>query len=754
MRRRSLAILALLGVAVSCSEPTRIANDRHLSPGLGARTYRLGTATVTDIGFPAGFSATTANVYALRENSSGVIAGWASDVGVTHAFRYTPGAGFTDLDAYTPHPGNSFAYDINDAGVIVGSANNGSGLQPIAWQVDNSIINLGTFIFGITNGEATAISSNGIIAGYYQGITDAGIFEYSGGTMTLFTNPPGSSGIPNVTAVNASGALTVNASVGGVTTAFVMTSDGTFTPVGTLGGGTTSQVYDITDAGVFIGCSDGTGFTSHSFSGSAGVPLIDLNAFSGNSDDNSCVRGENVNLDLAGASENGWTLFSIADGFTTVPFPAGMTGTLTDINTTRAAIGYLQQSSGTPNAHSFIVQATGGGTTPSVETPTFAPSQPVKNSAVSLSFTFSDPGGSAAGPFLYGVDWGDGTPAESGHVTDPGTITVSHVYRTTGTFTVGVAVANALNNGASSSTTITVGSTFAPPVAATNGPYTGTEGRAIQMYATGSGSPSGLGVSFLWDFGDGTTSTARWVTTHAYADQGTYTVTLTVTDARGQVATTTTTATVANSAPVIPRNALAVTPGTTVTEGTPVTLTLAGVTDPSSVDQAAGFTYSFDCGDGTGPVSTGSTNSIICPEPDQTGPGRGGLSRTVTASVQDKDGGVSSTTSIVRVVDANPVVSITTADPVVVPANTPFAVDGTFTDAGVNDGPWTYAWGFQEGVTEGSTTPLSGTVTAQGAVPGATHVFHNPGTYHVTLQVTDKDGAVASSNVITVTVTP
>ena len=29
MRRRSLAILALLGVAVSCSQPTRIANDRQ-----------------------------------------------------------------------------------------------------------------------------------------------------------------------------------------------------------------------------------------------------------------------------------------------------------------------------------------------------------------------------------------------------------------------------------------------------------------------------------------------------------------------------------------------------------------------------------------------------------------------------------------------------------------------------------------------------------------------------------------------------
>jgi PKD repeat protein len=85
------------------------------------------------------------------------------------------------------------------------------------------------------------------------------------------------------------------------------------------------------------------------------------------------------------------------------------------------------------------------------------------------------------------------------------------------------------------------------PVAAPGGPYSGVAGVPVQFNA---GSSTGLGLSFEWSFGDGTSATGAAVS-HTYATAGTYAVTLTVRDVFGQAATATTTATVsaAGSAP-------------------------------------------------------------------------------------------------------------------------------------------------------------------------------------------------------------
>jgi PKD repeat protein len=82
------------------------------------------------------------------------------------------------------------------------------------------------------------------------------------------------------------------------------------------------------------------------------------------------------------------------------------------------------------------------------------------------------------------------------------------------------------------------------PVANTGGPYTGATGTAITFNGSLS---SGVGLSYQWNFGDGTGATGA-IVTHAYAAAGTYTVTLTVTDSLGQTSTATTTATVTGAA--------------------------------------------------------------------------------------------------------------------------------------------------------------------------------------------------------------
>jgi len=87
------------------------------------------------------------------------------------------------------------------------------------------------------------------------------------------------------------------------------------------------------------------------------------------------------------------------------------------------------------------------------------------------------------------------------------------------------------------------------PVADANGPYSGTEGVAISFDGSASYDTDGTIVSWLWDFGDGQTSTEQ-NPTHTYTQDGTYTVTLTVTDDNLETDDDTTTADISDSDPV------------------------------------------------------------------------------------------------------------------------------------------------------------------------------------------------------------
>jgi serine protease len=63
-------------------------------------------------------------------------------------------------------------------------------------------------------------------------------------------------------------------------------------------------------------------------------------------------------------------------------------------------------------------------------------------------------------------------------------------------------------------------------------------------FTDGSADSDGSIVSWFWDFGDGKTSTVK-KTRHRYSRNGTYTVTLTVTDDGGAAGSTSKTVTVA-----------------------------------------------------------------------------------------------------------------------------------------------------------------------------------------------------------------
>jgi PKD repeat protein len=170
-----------------------------------------------------------------------------------------------------------------------------------------------------------------------------------------------------------------------------------------------------------------------------------------------------------------------------------------------------------------------------------------------------------------------------------------------------------------------------PPVAVPGGPYDGFEGSAVSFDGSGSLDPAGGGLTYAWDFGDGSSGTGV-SPSHTYADNGVYTVQLTVTAADDQTHSATTTATIENVAPSVQAGG-----DRTITEGNSFQLS-ATFSDPGVLDAPWG--YHIDWGDGTS--SSGDTSdqaaAIVATSPVYGTPG----TYTVVVSVTDKDGGTGS----------------------------------------------------------------------------------------------------------------
>ena len=283
--------------------------------------------------------------------------------------------------------------------------------------------------------------------------------------------------------------------------------------------------------------------------------------------------------------------------------------------------------------------------------------------------------------------------------------------------------------------TVTRSSCVAPvgnraPAARAGGPYASVEGDGVVFEGAGTDA-DGDPLQYAWSFGDGTSSTAGARIEHAYADDGRYTVTLTVTDPAGAVGTSTAEVTVTNAAPRARLGASA-----WVNEGSPIALSLVDAADPSRADAAAGFEYAFDCGDGYG--AFGRAAAANCPTVDD------GV-RAVRAQLRDKDGAVAEYAASVTVDNVAPVVTV--SPEATVESGAPFAPDARFRDAGAHDMRWSYVadWG-----TGAATT---GSTDAQGAPVPASRAFLQPGSYTATVTVTDKDGG-AGRGTVRVTVVP
>ncbi|WP_394697893.1 disaggregatase related repeat-containing protein [uncultured Methanomethylovorans sp.] len=145
--------------------------------------------------------------------------------------------------------------------------------------------------------------------------------------------------------------------------------------------------------------------------------------------------------------------------------------------------------------------------------------------------------------------------AADGITSEATNMTVTHVYTSVGNYTVTLTVTDNKGHTSNDTLTVFVSAPVSPddvPVAHAGPDQNTTVGSVVSF--NGSGSTDDVGItSYSWDFNaaDGITSEAINMTaTHVYASAGNYTVTLTVTDNKGQ--TSNDTLTVFVSAPVSP----------------------------------------------------------------------------------------------------------------------------------------------------------------------------------------------------------
>ena len=174
-----------------------------------------------------------------------------------------------------------------------------------------------------------------------------------------------------------------------------------------------------------------------------------------------------------------------------------------------------------------------------VQAPNQLPTASVTGSCAQLVCAFSgaassDPDGSLVS---YAWDFGDSTTGVG--------VAPSHTFATAGSYVVALTVTD--NRGGTATSTLTLN-----PLA-NQAPSASLSGSCAQLVCSLNGSAStdvdGTIASYAWDFGDGVTGSGA-TASHTYASQGSYVVTLVVTDNNGAPGTSTLTLNpLANQAP-------------------------------------------------------------------------------------------------------------------------------------------------------------------------------------------------------------
>ena len=215
---------------------------------------------------------------------------------------------------------------------------------------------------------------------------------------------------------------------------------------------------------------------------------------------------------------------------------------------------------------------------------------------------------------------------------------------------------------------------------------------------------------------------------HTYADNGSYTVMVKVTDKDNdtgsnftthQVNNVTPTATLGNDGPV--------------NEGSPATVSFSGQFDPSSADATAGFHYAFSCTNGDLSAATytgsGTSASTSCTFDD------GPSTHTVKGRIIDKDDGYTEYTTVVTVNNVAPTATFAASSPIDEGSSSSLSLSSP-SDPSSADTATGFRYSF---ACDGQDTSLAATYAAAGTSSTTSCAFDDNRSYTVKGRIFDKD---------------
>jgi hypothetical protein len=372
-------------------------------------------------------------------------------------------------------------------------------------------------------------------------------------------------------------------------------------------------------------------------------------------------------------------------------------------------------------------------------------------SGLVATFTDADPYGTVA-DYVATINWGDGSTS-AGTIVDNGNgtfgVTGSHTYAEEGSTAVSVTIRDTggSNTVASASSMATI---LDAPLSGSGALIAATEGAAFSGVVASfadqypSGPQSDFSAIIHW--GDGSTSNAtispngsagfNVVGTHIYAEEGTYTLSVTINDIGGASATVSGTANVADAA--LTATGLTV----SATEGISFTGAVASFADADPKGAATDYAATISWGDGSSSPGTISANAS------------GGFTVTathtyaeegpfaITVSIADGGGASTSASGAASVADA----ALTAAgNPVASTEGALFkGVVASFTDS--NPGAPTVD--FYATITWGDGHTSAGIITPNGSggfnVVGS-NTYSEEGSYTISVQIHDAGGTNASA---------
>jgi hypothetical protein len=350
---------------------------------------------------------------------------------------------------------------------------------------------------------------------------------------------------------------------------------------------------------------------------------------------------------------------------------------------------------------------------------------------VVATFTDNNPAAQAS-EFMAQIDWGNGDITTGTVAAIPGgfSVTGSETYAAIGTYAITVTIQGALGSQtvADSTAQVLQGIPSISSLSAT--PATISEGSSTTFTGVFSDSGPLSAHTVLIAWGDGGTDTLNLASdvltfslTHTYLDNlpsnAPYTIAFSVTNAGGYSSSASAAVTVDNVPPTLQLSGVP-----RAVRGQSRTFHFAA-TDPSLVDQAAGFTFQINWGDGSTQTVTGMQATTITHICSTSG------SYMIQAMATDQDGGVSdAVTQPMLVKDGSLQVDPTN------PALTALVVGGTMGSDTILIQPINTAGGLQvtiNGVVEGKFYPTghifvygqagNDTITLESAVLGGKTVY-------------------------------